>query len=113
MSINNSQHNFVPLALAARLVYLEAYDFAPGAHLSNRLNNLADALARSGTMYAVEDGKLRAISGEELSAGLFRHGAAELHFLDERPPLTRLLVTKESVDATVKSLHGPNRCSSK
>lgn len=95
-----SQHNLIPLALAARLLYERAHGRAPPReHLSDRLNALAYRLARLGPVYAIEagSGAHRRLSPREIAAAHFRHGAAELHFLDERAPLVHLAVTEQCI----------------
>lgn len=108
MSADTSRHDLIPLPLAVRLVYLKAYGSAPpAAHLVDRRNGLAYLLAGLGTIYAIEGAGCappRPLSREELSAALFRHGGKELHFLDDRPPITDLCVTGDSIEKTVNAL---------
>lgn len=107
MNTADSLHDLVPLALAVRLVYLHAYGSPPPtAHLVDRLNGLAYSLAAFATMYAIEEATHtpRPLSRDELSVGHFRHGGKELHFLDERPPITHIGVTLVGIEKTANAL---------
>jgi hypothetical protein len=102
-----SKLDLVPLALGARTVYQRAYGIAPPErHLGERLNSLAYSLARLGILYAIEGARrtARRLTREELARGYFRHGATELHFLDERAPIVELAVTPESIESAVDAL---------
>jgi hypothetical protein len=95
------------MQLAARMLYQRAYgDAPPEAHLDERLNGLAYVLARSGGMYAMEEGRKspRRVSRDEMASGHFRHGARELHFLDERAPLAHIGVTPACIAKAVEAL---------
>lgn len=96
-----TQHDLVPLPFAARVVYLLAHGMPlPEEHLLERLNGLAYSLAGETTLYAVDGAEVRALPKEELAGGLFRNGAAEFHFIDERPPIQHLGVTRDGVEKT-------------
>jgi hypothetical protein len=102
--MENRRQDLMPLTLAVRIVYLQSRDSRPAAHVTERLNAVAYSLAEVGALYAIE-GRYRLarrLSREELAAGIFRHGATELHFLDDRPMLTNIAVSRESVQKTIK-----------
>jgi hypothetical protein len=104
---NQARHELIPVALAARVVYQQAYGaLLPDAHLLDRLNGLAYWLARFGRLYALDERRSapRRLSREELARAHFRHGGRELHFLDERAPILHLAVTKDCIDKTVRGL---------
>jgi len=72
-----TKHEFIPVALAARAVYEQAFGAAlPDAHLLDRLNGLAYCLARFGRVYAIDERRPtpRRLSSEEIACGHFRHG---------------------------------------
>lgn len=97
----------VPLPLAARRVYAHAHgDELPALHLDERLNAVAYAIAAGETIFAVLGPTLRPLAPRELAAGFFRKGAAELHFIDERPPLVELAVPADAIERTAKALLG-------
>ena len=97
----------VPLPVAARKVYAQAYgDDLPALHLDERLNGLAYAIAAEETIFAVLGPSLRPLTPRELAAGFFRKGAAELHFVDDRPPLVELAVPADAIERTAKALLG-------
>jgi hypothetical protein len=103
----NSSHDLIVLPIAAYRVYVRAYGSAPPtAHLMHRLIGLAYSLAAVGTIFAIDGANCspRLISREELSGGVFRHGAKELHFLDDRLPITHIGVTRESIEKTANAL---------
>jgi hypothetical protein len=102
--MENPRQDLIPLALAVRIVYLQTRGKGPAAHVLERMNALAYRLAEIGAVYAVEGPYrlARPLSREELAAAVFRRGATELHFLDERPMLTSIAVTRESVKKTIK-----------
>jgi hypothetical protein len=102
--MENHRQDLVPLALAARIVYLQTCGTRRPAHVMERLNAAAYWLAEVGAMYAIE-GRYRLarrLIRADLAAGVFRYGATELHFLDDRPMLTNIAVTRESVKKTIK-----------
>ena len=78
----------------------------PELHLADRLNGLAYRLARLGGVYAIEGKRSapRRLTREEVACGYFRHGATELHFLDERKPILQMGVTQESIERAVSAL---------
>jgi hypothetical protein len=97
----------IPVALAARMLYEQAYGAAPpDAHLMERLNGLAYWLARYGAVYATDARRAapRRLSPDQIARGHFRHGGSELHFLDGRAPIVQLAVTRECIDNTVQGL---------
>jgi hypothetical protein len=104
MQPENPGQDLIPLALAVRIVYLQMRGKGPAAHVLERLNAVAYSLAAAGAMYAIEGPYrlARRLSREELAAAVFRRGATEIHFLDERPVLTKIAVTRESVEKTIK-----------
>jgi hypothetical protein len=111
-----SKHDLVPVPLAARMVYERAYGASPpAAHLTDRLNGLAYWLARLGTMYAMDEGNCapRRLSPRDLSSGHFRHGGGELHFLDDRSPITDIAVTQDCIEKAVNALLLENQAASR
>jgi hypothetical protein len=107
MSSDNPQDDLIPLAIAVRILYAHFHGTErPVAHVLERLNALAYSLADVGGTYAIEgEYRLaRRLSREELASGVFRHGATELHFLDERPMLTRIAVSRDTVERTIQEL---------
>lgn len=102
--MENPRQDLIPLALAVRIVYLQTPNSRPAAHVMERLDAVAYSLAEVGAIYAIvgQYRLARRLSREELAAGIFRHGATELHFLDDRPMLTNLAVTRESVKKSIK-----------
>jgi hypothetical protein len=100
-----SRIDLVPLPFAARMVYLLAYGVQlPAEHLSDRLNAMAYSLSTMATLYSLEGPSMRALSSEELSAGLFRNGAEEFHFIDSRPPVRQIGVTRHDIEKTAQGL---------
>jgi hypothetical protein len=102
--MENPREDLIPLALAVRIVYLQTRGNGAAAHVLERLNAVAYSLAGIGAIYAI-DGPYRLarpLSREELAAAVFRQGATEMHFLDDRPMLKRIAVTRESVEKTIK-----------
>ena len=96
-----THHDLVPLPFAARVVYLLAHGLPlPEEHLMERLNGLAYSLAGETTLYAVDGEQVRALRKAELADGLFRNGAAEFQFIDERPPIQHIGVTRDGVEKT-------------
>jgi hypothetical protein len=73
-------------------------------HLSDRLNAMAYSLSKMATLYSLEGSSIRALSPEELSAGLFRNGAEEFHFIDARPPVRQIGVTRDDIEKTAQGL---------
>jgi hypothetical protein len=107
MTIGAAKLDLVPVALAARMVYQRAYGMPPPElHLADRLNGLAYSLARLGSLYAIEEGRSapRRLWREELARGYFRHGGAELHFLDGRAPILHVAVNRDSIDSAIEDL---------
>jgi hypothetical protein len=104
MEAEDPGQDFIPLALAVRIVYLQTRGVGPEAHVLERLNAVAYSLAEVGAVYAIEGPYrlARRLSREELASAVFRHGATEIHFLDDRPVLTNLAVTRESVEMAIK-----------
>ena len=76
----------------------------PAEHLSDRLNALAYSLSTMATLYSLEGPSMRVLSSEELAAGLFRNGAEEFHFIDSRPPVRRIGVTRHDIEKTAQGL---------
>ena len=102
-----SRQALVPVPLAARMLYECVYGaMPPELHLAERLNGLAYRLARTGGVYALEGTRSspRRLSPEDVADGYFRHGAKELHFLDERKPLRAIGVTRECIEAAARVL---------
>jgi hypothetical protein len=100
-----SRVDLVPLPFAARMVYLLAYGVQlPAEHLSDRLNAMAYSLSTMATLYSLEGPSMRALSSDELSAGLFRNGAEEFHFIDSRPPVRQIGVTRYDIEKTAQGL---------
>ena len=100
-----SRIDLVPLPFAARMVYLLAYGVQlPAEHLSDRLNAMAYSLSRMATLYSLEGPSTRALSAQELAAGLFRNGAEEFHFIDSRPPVRQIGVTRDDIEKTAEAL---------
>jgi hypothetical protein len=100
-----SRTDLVPLPFAARMVYLLAYGVQlPAEHLSDRLNAMAYSLSRMATLYSLEGPSMRALSSDELASGLFRNGAEEFHFIDSRPPVKQIGVTRDDIEKTAQGL---------
>jgi hypothetical protein len=104
MQTENPGQDLIPLALAVRIVYLQTRGMRPTAHVSERLNAMAYSLAEAGGVYAIEGHYrlARRLSREELAAAVFRHGATEIHFLDDRPTLTNIAVKRKSLEKAIK-----------
>lgn len=102
-----SRQTLVPVSLAARMLYQRVHGAVPPQpHLAERLNGLAYRLARLGCLYSLEGKRSspRRLSPDEIAGAYFRHGATELHFLDARPPLAAIGVTRECIEAAARVL---------
>ena len=103
MSTPNA-HDLIPLELAVRTIQHRAYpERSLTAFLEEQLNGVAYAIAALVPLYEVSAG-IRAVTRDELKHGYFRRSGKELHFLDNRPPLTALAVTGSGVDTVVRSI---------
>ena len=95
----------VPLPSAAELLYLLVHGAPPPeAHLVERLNGLAYTLADETALFAVDGDGVRPIPKDGLVGGFFCQGAQELQFLDERPPVRDIRVTRDGVERTAARL---------
>jgi hypothetical protein len=73
------------------------------------LDAIASTLSLVGPVYEFDtnpDALPREIGKEDLEEGIFRGGANELHFPDDRPPKRLLAVAAEDVTATIEVLKG-------
>ncbi|HKQ27057.1 MAG TPA: hypothetical protein VJT77_00570, partial [Burkholderiales bacterium] len=99
--------HLVPLPFAVRMVYLLAHGFEPPAeHFLDRLNGLAYSLAAASTMYVLEGPELppRPLRPDELAGGHFRNGAQEFRFLDDRPSIAHIGVTRDGIEKAIANL---------
>ena len=97
----------VPLRVAAHRVFRQVYlpfhhpQSSPGA---DQLNGVASALCSLATVYALDGGAPRTLSGADLAGGLFRGGARELLFLDGRASIRNLAVRGGEVERAARAL---------
>jgi hypothetical protein len=109
LSTRTLVHELVPLRQAALLVWQRIYasDEPLSAAKEEMLDAIASTFARVGPVYAFDanpDPLPREIGRDELEEGIFRGGANELRFPDERPPKRLLAVATEDVTATIQAL---------
>jgi hypothetical protein len=104
MQKNDPASDLIPLVLATRMVHRQTRGSMPLGHMMERLNAVAYSLAATGPLYAMHGPRRepRRLSLEELALGVFRRGASELHFLDERPMLTRITVARDTVQKAIQ-----------
>ncbi len=102
------QEDLVPLNVAARRIFQRVYlqfhhpQSTPGP---DQLNGVASALCGLAPVYALDaGGAARRLSAEDLSGGLFRGGARELLFLDDREPIRNLAVSSAEVERAARLL---------
>ena len=107
----DTQHDLVPLDLAARTVYQRVYEQAHRkvgvACNAEHLNGIAYAIAALSALFSYEvDGASapRSLKTDELLNGLFRDGGRSIIFLDGRPALTRLAVLASELYRVVHAL---------
>ena len=105
--MDKAAQELIPLAVAVRILYgcLHGIQRQVG-HVAERLNGFAYSLAASGAMYTIvgEYRLARRVSRKELAIGFFRNAATELHFLDGRPTLTGMAVTRKTLASAVRRL---------
>ena len=105
-----SMHDLVPLDLMARSIFRKVYEERFGLRVSSRQNAHLDGLgytiAALRPIYTYESTgqRLRPVSKQELSAGLFRHGAREMYFIDGRPTLSHLAAAADVAPAIIEAL---------
>ena len=106
-----SLHALLPLELAVRTIFRRVYEERLAQAVSSRhdahLDGLAYTVASLSPIYVCQDlaGKnVRRLSGEELSTGLFRDGARDMHFMDGRPPLRGLALHVDAVQRIIEIL---------
>jgi hypothetical protein len=105
-----SLHDLMPLDLAVLTIFRRVYEGRLKNANSSRdfghLDGLACVIAGVWPIYVYEEQgtAFRRVTGQEVSLALFRAGGKEMRFIDGRPPLQRLAVHVETVNAAVAIL---------
>jgi hypothetical protein len=96
--------DLIPLVLATRIVHRQTRGSVPLGHMRARLTPVEFSWAPTGPLSPMHGPRRdpRRLSVEELALGVFRRGASELHFLDERPMLTRITVARDTVQTAIQ-----------
>jgi hypothetical protein len=98
-------HELVPLGLATQLICARVYAGEQGRR-AERLAGVAHLIAALAPLYthSADGTRVRKLMAEELRSGNFRHGGAELHFIDGRARIDKLAVANRSVEEVVRLL---------
>ena len=102
--------DLVPLNVAARRIFQQVYlplhhpQSGPGP---DQLNGLANMICGLTPVYVLDEERrrVRRLSADDLSGGLFRGGARELLFLDGRESIRNLAVSGAEVERAARVLH--------
>jgi hypothetical protein len=110
LSPAQSSDTMVPLTRA--LEEIAAHVYAPGeAQAPMVRTDLFDGLACTvsvlAAMFVLDGGASpRRLAEQELDKALFRNGGAEMYFVDGRPPIVNLAVTREGIAKVIRILRG-------
>jgi hypothetical protein len=98
--------NALTMPEAAKAGCLQAAGGAPRQFSDTELNAMADLLARMVTVFSVGDGQATAnpLAERQLRAGTFSDGARVIRFVDGRPPITDLVVTRTALNSALHIL---------
>ncbi len=98
--------NALSMPEAAKAGCLQAAGGAPRQFSDTELNAMADLLARMVTVFFVADDQATAkpLTERELRAGTFSDGARVIRFVDGRPPITDLVVTRTALNSALHVL---------
>jgi hypothetical protein len=109
-----SAHDLVPLEIAATAIMVRVYEHRPGETVNSReldLDAVCYTIAMLCPIYTHDDtgGGLRMLTQDEISIGVFRRGARELHFVDGRPAVFNLAVPADKVPSIVSAINAALR----
>jgi CRISPR-associated Cas5-like protein len=112
MEDRHSKHTegFVPLHTAARIVYTAVYYRRTyDVPTPERLAGMAHVIIGIVPVYTIpkDHAQPRHLATGELSGGIVRLGGIELHFVDGRPSITALFVSRKGIDHAIKLLQPP------
>jgi hypothetical protein len=105
-----SQHDLIPLELAAgtifRRVYSERTQFHGPARLTAQLDGLAYAIAELVPIYGCEQNgvAVRLLSKDELKGALFEGGAKTITYVDGRPAIDGLAMNARHIEPMIAAL---------
>ncbi len=108
--LRSPAHDLVPLDLAAAMIFRKVYEERMMVGVKSRdgahIDGIAYTIAAMCPIYVYEaDGRaVRKLSEQEVSRGLFRNGARELHFIDGRPSVRNLAVSTGTIEAVLSAL---------
>ena len=103
---NKFLSNALSMPEAARAGCMQAAGGAPRNFSDTELNAMADVLARMVTVFSLGDGRAGAkpVAERQLRAGTFSDGARVIRFVDGRPPIADLVVTRTALDSALHIL---------
>jgi hypothetical protein len=102
--------NLVLLHIAVRMVYAAVYHRSdkPEAVTHERLSGIAQCMAALVPLYSGVSTHTvaRRLSQEDLAGAMVRRGGKEIHFLDGRPALLTVSVSRTGIDHVIGLLEG-------
>lgn len=99
-------NDFVTMAEACLIAYLEVEGGAPASVPQSLRNRYAGLLAKYLTLYSMSEDRehIRRLEGRDLREGQFRDGGREIAFADEREPIGNLVVKRSALKAAIEIL---------